>query len=51
MVLVLTILAMLLYMMAAFAWPPVVDPYRLRIVAAGLFCQALAGLFVTGFKF
>jgi hypothetical protein len=35
--LVLVILAALLFFIAAFAWPAPVEPYRTKIIAAGLF--------------
>lgn len=43
--LILTVLALVLFGICSFAWP---EPYRLRLVAAGLFCLTLAKLIGTG---
>jgi hypothetical protein len=45
-VLICVVFAFVLFLLAAFAWPPAVDPYRLKIVAAGLAFYMLS-LFVT----
>ena len=41
----LMVLAVVLFFIAAFGWPAPVEPYRLKIVAGGLFCWALATFF------
>ena len=43
---VLLILALVLWGFAAFAWPPLVEPYRVRLIAAGLFCLGLAEMVI-----
>ena len=42
---ILEVFAFVLFAFAAFAWPPVVDPYRVRLVAAGLLCLTAAMIF------
>jgi hypothetical protein len=46
---ILIVLAMLLFGLAAFLWPPLVDPWRLRMIAAGLMCWTLS-LLVGGLR-
>jgi hypothetical protein len=43
--LVLMILAIVLFGFAAFAWPVPFEPWRTRLIAAGLFCWALSTFF------
>lgn len=42
--LICIVFALVLYAIAAFAWPPIVDGYRLRLVAAGLMFSVIAQL-------
>ena len=39
---ILMVLAMLLFLLAAFLWPPAIEPYRVRMIAAGLMCWTLS---------
>lgn len=41
----LLVLACVLFFIAAVAWPAPVEPYRTKIIAAGLFCWAVAMFF------
>ena len=41
----LVILAAVLFFIGAFAWPPVVEPWRVKIVSAGLFFWILSTIF------
>lgn len=43
--LILLVLACLLFGLAAFGWPAPVEPYRTKIIAAGLFCWTLSLFF------
>jgi hypothetical protein len=45
-VLICLVFAFVLFLLAAFAWPVAVDPYRGKLVAAGLAFYMLS-LFVT----
>jgi hypothetical protein len=45
-VLICVLFAFVLFAIAAFAYPPPVEPYRLKLVAAGLMFYMLS-LFVT----
>jgi hypothetical protein len=38
------VFAFVLFAIGAFAWPPVVEPWRLKIVSAGLMFYVLAQL-------
>lgn len=39
---ILMVAAFVLFLLSAVLWPPTVDPYRFRLVAAGLACWSLA---------
>lgn len=41
---ILTVFAFVLFAFAAFAWQPPIEPYRIRLVAAGLAFWVLAVL-------
>jgi hypothetical protein len=41
------ILAAVLFFLGAFAWPPVIDSYRLKIVSAGLLAWVVSILIRT----
>jgi hypothetical protein len=41
----LMILAVVLFFIAAVAWPAPVEPYRAKLIAAGLFCWSLSTFF------
>ena len=41
----LLVLAVVLFFIAAVAWPAPVEPYRTKLIAAGLFCWALSNFF------
>jgi hypothetical protein len=41
----LIVLACVLFFVAAVAWPAPVEPYRTKLIAAGLFCWAVAQFF------
>jgi hypothetical protein len=43
--LILIVLATVLFFLAAFAWPAPVEPYRMKLVAAGLFFWCLSTFF------
>jgi len=43
--LILMVLALVLFFLAAFAWPAPVEPYRLKLMAAGLFFGTLSLFF------
>jgi hypothetical protein len=43
--LILVILAAVLFFLAAFAWPAPVEPYRTKLVAAGLLCWVVSTFF------
>ena len=47
---VFIVLAMLLFGLAAFLWPPAIEPYRVRLIAAGLMCWALSLLVGGGLR-
>jgi hypothetical protein len=41
----LIVLACVLFFVAAVAWQPPIEPYRSKLIAAGLFCWAVAQFF------
>ena len=41
----LVVLAVVLFFIAAVAWPAPVEPYRTKLIAAGLFCWSLSTFF------
>jgi hypothetical protein len=41
----LVVLATVLFFVAAAAWPAPVEPYRTKLIAAGLFCWCLSTFF------
>jgi len=41
----LIVLACVLFLLAAVAWQPPVEPYRIKLISAGLFCWAVAQFF------
>ena len=43
--LILVVLACVLFFLGAFAWPAPVEPYRTKLVAAGMFCWCLSTFF------
>lgn len=43
--LVLMLLALVFFFIAATAWPAPIEPYRLKLIAAGLFCWSLSTFF------
>jgi hypothetical protein len=43
--LILMVLAVVLLFLAAFAWPAPVEPYRMKMGWAGMFCWALSTFF------
>jgi len=43
--LILVVLATVLFFIAAVAWPGPVEPYRTKLIAAGLFCWSLSTFF------
>jgi hypothetical protein len=42
--LILLVLAIVFFGLGWCLWPPVCEPYRLKLVSAGLFCWALSTL-------
>lgn len=47
---ILIVLALVLFGLAAFLWQPPAEPYRFRLVAAGLFFWVLYILVQAGLK-
>ncbi len=43
--LILVVLAVVLFFLAGFAWPVPVEPYRVKLIGAGLFFWALSTFF------
>ena len=43
--LILVVLALVLFFLAGFGWPAPVEPYRLKLIGAGLFFWLLASFF------
>ena len=43
--LILVVLAVVMFAIAAFGWPAPVEPWRVKIVAAGLFFWSLSTFF------
>lgn len=43
--LIFIVLAMVLFAIAGFGWPAPVEPYRMKLVAAGLFFWVLSTFF------
>ena len=43
--LIFVVLALVLFALAGFGWPAPVEPYRVKIVAAGLFFWCLSTFF------
>jgi hypothetical protein len=43
---ILLVFAFVLFFIAAFAWQPLVEPYRIRLIAAGLTVWVASVLFV-----
>ncbi len=43
--LILVILAVVFFFIAATAWPAPIEPYRTKLIAAGLFCWSLSTFF------
>jgi len=41
----LVVLACVLFFVAAVAWPAPIEPYRTKLIAAGLFCWSLSTFF------
>ena len=41
----LLVLALVLFLGAAIGWPAPIEPYRVKIVAGGLFCWCLSQFF------
>jgi hypothetical protein len=42
---ILVVLALVLFFLAGFGWPAPVEPYRLKLIGAGLFFLTLATFF------
>jgi hypothetical protein len=42
---ILMCMAIALFAIAAFAWPAPIEPWRLKLVAGGLFCWSLSTFF------
>lgn len=42
---ILIVVALVCFAFAAFAWPPPVEPYRSKLIAAGLFFWVLSTFF------
>jgi hypothetical protein len=43
--LIFVVLALVLFFLAGFGWPAPVEPYRLKLIGAGLFFMLLASFF------
>jgi len=43
--LILMVLAVVLFFIAATAWPAPVEPYRNKLIAGGLFCWSVSTFF------
>jgi len=43
--LILMVLAVVLFFIAATAWPAPVEPYRTKLIAGGLFCWSISTFF------
>lgn len=42
---ILIVISLVLFGFAAFVWPPPIEAYRVRLIAAGLFFLVLASFF------